>query len=141
MEHVNPSNAALRDLLTGARRIAVVGLSPKPERDSHRVAAYMQARGYEIIPVYPREEQILGQRVYRRVQDVPGRVDVVNVFRRSDELSEVLDDVLRAPQRPGALWFQFDCIDDDVARRARAEGLEVVMDRCLMVDHRQLIGR
>ncbi len=141
MEHVNPSNAVIRDLLAGARRIAVVGLSPKPERDSHRVAAYLQARGYEIVPVYPREAQILGQPVYRRVQDVPGRVDVVNVFRRSEELSEVLDDVLRAPQRPGALWFQFDCIDDDVARRARAEGLEVVMDRCLMVDHRQLLGR
>ena len=141
MEHVNPSNDAIRNLLLGARRVAVVGLSPKPDRDSHRVAAYMQARGYEIVPVYPREEQILGAKVYRRVQDVPGRIDVVNVFRRSEELAEVFDDVMAMTARPAALWFQFDCIDDDVARRARAAGIEVVMDRCLMVDHRQLVGR
>jgi hypothetical protein len=141
MEHVNPPAESVREILQAARRIAVVGLSPKPERDSHRVARYMQARGYEIVPVYPREDEILGQKVYRRVQDIPGRVDLVDVFRRSEELAEVVDDVLAAPERPGCLWFQFDCIDDAAARRARSAGIEVVMDRCLMVDHRQLLGR
>ena len=92
----NPDDDAIRRLLERVRRIAVVGLSPKPHRDSHRVARYLLERGYEIVPVYPREEQILGQKVYRRVQDVPGPVDLVDVFRRSEELPEAIDDALAA---------------------------------------------
>ena len=82
----NPSEEEIKGLIERAHRIAVVGLSPKPHRDSHRVSLYMQERGYEIIPLYPREERILGAQVYRRVQDVPGSVDLVNVFRRSAAL-------------------------------------------------------
>jgi predicted CoA-binding protein len=135
----NPDDEAVRRLLEKVRRIAVVGLSPKPHRDSHRVARYLLESGYEIVPVYPREEQILGQRVYRRVQDVAGAVDLVDVFRRSEELPEVIDDALTA--RAGALWLQLGCIDESGARRARDAGLTVVMDRCLMVEHARLVGR
>jgi predicted CoA-binding protein len=135
----NPDDDAIRRLLEHVRRIAVVGLSPKPHRDSHRVARYLLERGYEIVPVYPREEEILGQKVYRRVQDVPGTVDLVDVFRRSEDLPVVVDDALAA--RAGALWLQLDCIDEEGARRARAAGLTVVMDRCLMVEHARLLGR
>jgi hypothetical protein len=137
--HRNPDDAAVRELLARARRIAVVGLSPKPHRDSNRVARYMLDRGYEIVPVYPREERILGQQVYRRVQDVPGHVDLVNVFRRSEELHKVFDDGLAA--RAPAFWLQYGCIDEDGAQRATAAGAVVVMDRCLMVDHAALLGR
>jgi uncharacterized protein len=133
----NPDDEAIRRLLEKVRRIAVVGLSPKPHRDSHRVARYLLESGYEILPVYPREEQILGQRVYRRVQDVPGAVDLVDVFRRSEELPEVIDDALAA--RAGALWLQLGCIDESGARRAQDAGLTVVMDRCLMVEHARLL--
>jgi uncharacterized protein len=135
----NPDDEAVRRLLEQVRRVAVVGLSPKPHRDSHRVARYLLERGYEVIPVYPREEEILGQRVYRRVQDVPGKVDLVDVFRRSEELPETIDDTLAAGA--GALWLQLDCIDETGARRAQAAGLSVVMDRCLMVEHTRLLGR
>jgi predicted CoA-binding protein len=135
----NPDDDAVRGLLERVRRIAVVGLSPKPHRDSHRVARYLLERGYEIVPVYPREDEILGQKVYRRVQDVPGTVDLVDVFRRSEELPEVIDDVLAA--RAGALWLQIGCVDEAGALRAREAGLSVVMDRCLMVDHAHLLGR
>ncbi|HSD67184.1 MAG TPA: CoA-binding protein [Vicinamibacteria bacterium] len=135
----NPDDATLRALLQRVRRIAVVGLSPKAYRDSHRVALYLLERGYEIVPVYPREEQILGQKVYRRVQDVPGPVDLVDVFRRSADLPGVIDDALVA--RAGAVWLQVGCIDEAGAHRARAAGLTVVMDRCLMVEHARLIGR
>jgi predicted CoA-binding protein len=135
----NPDDDEIRRLLDRARRIAVVGLSPKPHRDSHRVARYLLGRGYEIIPVYPREEEILGQRVYRRVQDVPGAVDLVDVFRRSDELPGTIDDALA--KGAGALWLQIGCIDEAGARRARDAGLSVIMDRCLMVDHARLLGR
>lgn len=135
----NPDDDSIRRLLESVRRIAVVGLSPKPHRDSHRVARYLLERGYEIAPVYPREDQILGQKVYRRVQDVAGPVGLVDVFRRSEELPAVIDDALAA--RAPALWFQLGCIDYAGAGRAAAAGATVVMDRCLMVDHARLLGR
>ena len=118
----NPGDDAVRGLLERVRRIAVVGLSPKPHRDSHRVARYLLERGYEIVPVYPREEEILGQKV----------------FRRSEELPETIDDALA--KGAGALWLQLDCIDESGARRARDAGMSVVMDRCLMVEHARLLG-
>ena len=137
--HRNPEADAIRELLARARLIAVVGLSPKPHRDSNRVARYMLDRGYEIVPVYPREERILGQQVYRRLQDIPGRIDLVDVFRRSEELYKVFDDGLAAGAP--AFWLQYGCIDEEGAARATAAGAVVVMDRCLMVDHAALLGR
>src|SRR5574341_550866 len=137
--HKNPDEDAIRGLLAGARRIAVVGLSPKPHRDSHRVSLYLLERGYEIVPVYPREEEILGLRVFRRVQDIPGGVDLVDVFRRSEGLPEVVDDAIAA--HAPALWFQLGCVHEEAARRATAAGAAVVMDRCIMVDHARLLGR
>ena len=138
-EFANPSDEEIRALLERARRIAVVGLSPKPFRDSHRVAAYLQDRGYLIFPVYPRESSILGRPVFRRVQEIPEGVDLVNVFRRSEDLAPVFDDALAA--RAPAIWTQYDCVDEARARRAQAAGVVVVMDRCLMVEHRRLLGR
>jgi len=135
----NPDDAALRSLLERAKRIAVVGLSPKPFRDSHRVARYMQEHGYEVFPVYPREDVILGRPVLRRVEDIPGGVDLVNVFRRTEELAPVFEDALAA--HAPAIWTQYDCVDAVSARRAREKGVLVVMDRCLMVEHARLIGR
>ncbi len=134
----NPDDATIRQLLSQARRIAVVGLSPKPDRDSHRVALYLQLRGYEIVPVYPREDEILGQRVYRRVRDVPGTIDLVDVFRRSEDLPEVTEDALAAGAH--ALWFQLDCVNEPAAERAQAQGLTVVMDRCTKIEHARLLG-
>jgi hypothetical protein len=141
MHHKNPAEESLRQLLQRVRRIAVVGLSPKPQRDSHRVARYLQEHGYEIVPIYPTEDEILGQRVYRQVRDVPGGVDLVNVFRRSEELMAVTADVLASARLPLALWFQQDCIDDEAALAASEAGLDVIMDRCLMIDHAHLLGR
>jgi predicted CoA-binding protein len=135
----NPDDDAIRSLLEGTRRIVVVGLSPKPHRTSHHIALYLQEQGYEVVPVYPREEKILGQAVYRRVQDVPGTVDLVNVFRRSEDLPAVFDDVLASSA--AAVWTQLGCIDLEGARRAREAGRTVVMDRCIMVDHSRLVGR
>jgi predicted CoA-binding protein len=133
------SDHDLRDLLTRTRRIAVVGLSPKAHRDSHRVALYMQQRGYEIVPVYPRGGEILGARVYERVQDIPGGVDLVDVFRRADAIPAVVEDVLAA--KAPALWLQFGCVDEQAADRAARAGVQVVADRCLMVEHAALFGR
>jgi predicted CoA-binding protein len=135
----NPGENAIRELLQSVRRIAVVGLSPKPHRDSNRIGVYLLDHGYEVIPVYPRGEEILGLKVYRRVQDIPGHVDLVNVFRRSEALPAVFDDLLAAGA--GAVWTQLGCIDEEGALRAQEAGLTVVMNRCVMVDHSRLLGR
>jgi predicted CoA-binding protein len=135
----NPDDAAIRDLLEKVKRVVVVGLSPKPHRTSHHIGRYLQERGYDVVPVYPREDEILGQKVYRRVSDVPGSVELVNVFRRSEDLPAVLDDVLSS--EAAAVWTQLGCVDEAGARRAREAGLTVVMDRCIMVDHGRLLGR
>ena len=139
MTHENPDDDRIRALLETARRVAVVGLSPKAHRDSNRVARYLLERGYTVIPVYPREQTILGQRVCRRIQDIPGGVDLVDVFRRSEALPDVVEDAIAA--KAPALWFQLDCVHEVAAARAAAAGVTVVMDRCIMVDHGALLGR
>jgi predicted CoA-binding protein len=135
----NPADEEIRRLLETARRIAVVGLSPKPWRDSNGIAHFLMDRGYEVVPVYPREEEILGQRVYRRVQDIPGGVDLVDVFRRSEGLPGVVDDALAA--HAPAIWFQLGCVHEEAAERAVTAGALVVMDRCIRVEHAHILGR
>ncbi len=118
----------------------MVGLSPKPHRDSHRVSAYMQRAGYEMIPVYPREETILGARVHRSVSEIEAPVDLVNVFRRSVEVPEVVADILscaNANQPP--VWFQLDCVNEGAIDALVRAGRMVVYDRCLMVEHARLM--
>ncbi len=90
------------------------------------------------MPVYPRQEEILGRRVYRRVQDIPGPIDLVDVFRRGEDLPEVTDDVLAGQAR--ALWFQIGCVSEVAAERALSAGLVVVMDRCIKIEHARLLG-
>jgi len=138
----NPTDHEIRALLERAGRIAVVGLSPKPQRDSHRVSAYMQRAGYEIVPVYPREDTILAARVYRSVKEIEAPVDLVNVFRRSEELAEVAADILSSPHSNSpAVWFQLDCVHEGAIADLVKAGRTVVYDRCLMVEHARLIGR
>ena len=126
-------------ILRTSRRIAVVGLSPKPERPSHRVAAYLQRAGYTIIPVRPTGATILGEPVHSnlRAAAVAGPIDIVDVFRRSEFVPALLDDLLAV--RPRLVWLQVGIRDDATAGRLEAEGIPVVMDRCLAVDH-QFMG-
>ena len=137
----NPDDEEVGALLERVKRIAVVGLSPKIHRDSHRVSAYMQRAGYEVVPVYPREEMILGARVHRSVSEIEGPVDLVNVFRRAEELPEVAADILRSPH-PNAppVWFQLDCVNEDAIRALVEAGRTVIYDRCIMVEHRRLMS-
>lgn len=136
----NPGDQEVRALLERVKRIAVVGLSPKAHRDSHRVSVYMQRAGYEILPVYPRESEILGARVYRSVSEIEAPVDLVNVFRRAEELPEVAADILNSPH-PNAppVWFQLDCVNEQAIRALVEAGRKVVYDRCIMVEHRRLL--
>jgi predicted CoA-binding protein len=135
-----PSEAELAEILRTARRIAVVGLSPKPERPSHSVAAYLQRVGYEIVPVHPAGGVTLGARVHPDLRSAAatGPIDIVDIFRRSEFVPALLDDLLAI--RPRLVWMQFDIVHEATARRLEQEGIAVVMDRCLAVDHHAMMG-
>ena len=134
--------AEIQEILAEARTIAVVGLSPKPERDSHRVAAYLQRRGYRILPVNPGHARLLDETCYPRLSAIPPDqpIDIVNLFRRSELVGPHVDEAIA---RGGVkmIWMQFGIVDQAAARRAEGAGIRVVMDRCLMVDHAALFGR
>lgn len=129
---------AVAETLPQLRNIAVIGLSPRPERDSHRVSAYMQQAGYRILPVNPQhaDAEILGEPVHAQLADIPEPVDTVVVFRRSHQTDEPIDDAIAAGAQ--TVWLQLGIVNPAGLRRARAAGLRAVENRCLMVEHRRL---
>ena len=120
-------------ILASARTIAVVGLSPDPRRPSYGVARYMQRVGYRIIPVNPNVGEVLGERAYASLRQIPQAVDVVEVFRRSEFVGPIVDDAIAI--KASAVWLQDGDVDEDAAARARDSGLDVVMDDCMMRRH------
>lgn len=134
---LEPSDREIKELLGNAHTIAVVGLSSSRSRASYGVSQYMQSAGYRIIPVNPNEQQVLGEKAYARLEDVPEKIDVVNVFRRSEFVSEIVDAAIRKGAR--AIWMQEGVADEAAAQRARGAGLFVVMDSCILKEHRRLL--
>jgi uncharacterized protein len=135
------TSEGIRRMLETARRIAVLGIKREYDRPAYFVPEYAQMAGYEIIPVpvyYPELKELMGEPVYRRVADVPGEVDIVNVFRRSNDIPPHVDDIIA--KKPKAVWFQSGIRNDSAAERFAKAGIQVVQDRCLMVEMRR-IGR
>jgi len=128
----------IRDMLARSKVIAVVGLSSKPHRPSHGVARYLQSVGYRVIPVNPNEKEILGEKSYARLEDVPVHVDIVDVFRRSEFVPPIVESAIAIGA--SVVWLQEGVIHEQAAARARAAGLEVVMDRCTLKEHAQRFG-
>jgi len=126
----------ISDILRSATTIAVVGLSAKRFRPSYGVTEYMQRAGYKIIPVNPYETEILGERCYPDLDSVPGPVDIVDIFRRSDFVPEIVEAAIRKGAR--AIWMQEGVYHEAAARRAADAGIAVMMDRCILKDHRRL---
>jgi predicted CoA-binding protein len=128
----------IRDILEHAHTIAMVGASDKPDRDSYQVMEYLIANGYRVVPVNPIVEAIQGERSYATLAAIPVKVDVVDVFRRSDAVPPIVDEAIAigAP----VVWMQLGVVNEEAAQRARAAGVAVVMDRCMKVEHRRLIG-
>lgn len=122
-------------LLSDARTIAVVGISNKPHRDSYRVSSYMQRAGYRIIPVNPvlKGQEVLGEKVVESLKDIEEPIDIVNVFRRAELVGPIVDEAIAVGAH--AVWIQLGIVNEAAAQKARDAGLEVVMDRCIMVDH------
>ncbi|MEO7501194.1 MAG: CoA-binding protein [Gemmatimonadaceae bacterium] len=140
-ENLITTGDGIRRMLENAKRIAVLGIKREYDRPAYFVPEYAQMAGYEIIPVpvyYPELKELMGQPVYRRVADVPGDVDIVNVFRRSNDIPPHLDDIIA--KKPKAVWFQSGIKNDAAAEKLAKAGIQVVQDRCLMVEMRR-IGR
>ena len=129
-----PQGDPIADLLKRSKTIAVVGLSRNPLRPSHGVSAYMQSHGYRIIPVNPNIKECLGERAYPSLGDVPGKIDIVNIFRRSEYVEDVVDQAIQL--RVPAIWMQEEVIHENAAAKAIKAGIFVVMDRCILKEHR-----
>ncbi len=125
---------SIADLLKSAKTIAVVGLSSNPLRPSHGVTAYMQSHGYRVIPVNPNIHESLGEKAYRSLSDVPEKIDIVNIFRRPEFVEAIVDEAIRL--KVPAIWMQEDVIHEKAADKARQAGIFVVMDRCILKEHR-----
>jgi len=132
----NAATEEIRRLLSEAKTIAVVGLSDDPARDSHRIAAYLQDRGYRVIPVNPRVGEVLGEKAYPDLASVPVPIDIVDVFRRVEAIPAIVDEAIAAGAK--TVWMQLGLAHNASAEKARAAGLDVVMNKCIMVEHRRL---
>jgi len=128
----------IRDLLAGAKTIAVVGLSASPLRPSHGVSAYMQSHGYKIIPVNPNIAEALGEKSYASLVDVPEKIDIVNIFRRPEFVEEVVDQAIQL--KVPAVWMQEEVINERAAKKARQAGIFVAMDLCILKEHQARFG-
>jgi len=128
----------IRDLLAGAKTIAVVGLSGSPLRPSHGVSAYMQSHGYKIIPVNPNIAEALGEKSYASLADVPEKIDIVNIFRRPEFVEEVVDQAIQL--KVPAVWMQEEVINERAAKKARQAGIFVAMDLCILKEHKARFG-
>src|SRR5881409_1674785 len=133
MPHANPSDQELKALLTNAKTIAMVGASSNPDKASHGIMQKLQKAGYRVIPVNPRETEILGERAFASLIDVPERIDIVDVFRRPEDTPGIADDAVTIGAK--ALWLQTGIANEEAAARAQAGGLIVVMDLCIGATH------
>ena len=128
-----PQADPITELLRNAKTIAVVGLSDNPLRPSYGVTAYMQSQGYRIIPVNPQIESCLGEKAYASLLEVPGKIDIVNIFRRPEFVEEIVDEAIQL--KVPAIWMQEEVIHEKAAEKARQRGIFVVMDRCILKEH------
>lgn len=131
-------DAGLRRILETSKVIAIVGISPKEDRPSHGVAKFLMARGYTVIPVNPGQTEILGQRCYASLKDIPVKVDMVDVFRKSADIPPVAAEAIAIGAK--TLWLQLGIINQEAAATAAAAGLDVVMDRCPKIEYPRLFG-
>jgi predicted CoA-binding protein len=125
-------------ILERYRRIAMVGLSSNPFRPSHFAAIYMLAEGYDVVPVNPRQKEVLGRRSYASLREVPGRIEIVDIFREPSAVPGIVDEAIAAGAK--VIWMQLGVIHQEAGERARQAGLEVVMDRCVKIEHARFFG-
>jgi predicted CoA-binding protein len=131
-------DAILKEILQSAKTIASVGVSSNPNKESYRIASYLKAQGYRVIPVNPTVSEIMGETSYPDLQSIPEKIDVVQVFRKPEDVPPVVDDAIQAGAK--VVWMQEGIVHEDAAQKAQEAGLQVVMDTCMRAAHRSLIG-
>jgi len=129
----NPPSEEVKTILKEYKTIAVVGLSPKPERDSHKVASYLKEEDYEIIPVNPGQKEILGLKSYPNLKAIPFPIDIVDIFRRPEAIPPIVDDAIEMGAK--VVWMQLGIANNQAAEKAREAGLQVVMNKCMKIEH------
>ena len=134
---VNSNKDEVKEILESVKTVAVIGLSPDETKASHRVAKYLQSVGYKIFPVYPKEETILGEEVYRALTDIPEKVDMVNIFRKPAIVMAVVDKAIERGD-VDVIWAQIGIVNNDAGEKAIANGMKVVQNMCSMVEHREM---
>lgn len=139
MPDTNPSNPEIREIIDGMKTIAIVGLSDNPGRDSNMVGAYLKENGYRIIPVNPNKKEILGEKSYPDLASVPGKIDVVDIFRTVDAIPRIVDEAIAI--KAGTVWMQLGLAHKESADKARLAGLKVVQSKCIKVEHSRIHGR
>ncbi|TET28501.1 MAG: CoA-binding protein [Candidatus Bathyarchaeum sp.] len=135
------SQKEIKSVLERYRTVAVVGLSRNPAKASYRVAQYLQSVGYHIIPVNPFADEILGEKCYKSLLEVPETIDIVDIFRPSEDVPAIVEEAITIKNRVGSpkvIWMQLGIVNEEAAKRAREAGFTVVMDRCMMIEHRRL---
>ncbi|KXG43156.1 CoA-binding protein [Tepidibacillus decaturensis] len=130
------TNEQIKELIQETKRIAIVGLSNKPDRDSYRVAEYLLNHGFEIIPVNPTIDEVLGVKAVASLKEIKGTVDMVDVFRRADQVMPVVEEAIEIGAK--SIWFQLGVVNEKAAKVASDKGLKVVMDRCIKIEHGRL---
>jgi len=134
----NPPSEKIKNILRKYKKIAITGLSPKESRDSNRVARYLMEHGYEIIPVNPGQKEILGKPCFKTIRDIPFRLDMVNIFLNPERVPPVVDQAIEIGV--GAIWMQLGIRQEESAQKAMAEGIEVIMNKCIMKEHIKLLS-
>jgi predicted CoA-binding protein len=138
-ENSSMKDDEMKDTLRNCKTVAVVGISPKEDRPSYVVASYLKSKGYRIIPVRPDEQEILGEKVYHTLMEIPGEieVDVVDIFRKSEDVPNIVKEAIQ--RRAKVIWMQEGVINQEAAEKAEKAGLKVVMDRCMKKEHQRLL--
>lgn len=139
---INSNSEEIRDIFNETKIIAIVGLSPDEEKASYKVAKYLQDNGFKIVPIYPKEDKILGEKVYRSLAEVPFDIDMVDIFRKPDAIAKVVDEVIKIKdeKKIKSVWFQLGLTNNEAAQKAKNSGLKVVQNKCTKIEHKALFS-
>ncbi len=134
---VNSKSEEIIEIFNNTKTIAIAGLSPDPSKASNMVATYLQSVGYKIVPVYPKEDMILGEKVYRTISEIPFKIDMVDIFRKPDAIAQIVDEAIKRGD-VDTVWMQLGLVNNEAAQKAKDAGLKVVQNKCTKIEHRNL---
>ncbi|QKF74018.1 CoA-binding domain-containing protein [Aliarcobacter faecis] len=139
---VNSNKDEIKAIFEEIKTIAIVGLSPDSEKASYRVAEYLKNAGFKIVPIYPKEDEILGEKVYRSLVEIPFDIDMVDIFRKPDAIAKVVDEVLKIKDEKNikTVWFQLGLANNEAAQKAKSAGLNVVQNKCTKIEHKAIFN-